>query len=598
MGDIATLEFDAIIVGGGGSGMRAALQLAESGRKTAVISKVFPTRSHTVSAQGGITCAIASDDPNDDWRWHMYDTIKGSDYIGDQDAIQYMCSVGPEAVFELEHMGLPFSRTENGRIYQRPFGGQSKEFGKGGQAARTCAAADRTGHALLHALYQGNLKAGSVFFSEWFAVDIVKNQKGAVVGVTAICMETGELHYIKSKATVFATGGAGRIYQSTTNALMNTGDGTGMALRAGYPVQDIEMWQFHPTGIAGAGTLVTEGCRGEGGYLINKDGERFMERYAPTAKDLAGRDVVARSMILEILEGRGVGPDGDHVLLKLDHLGEEILHSRLPGIIELSKSFAGVDPVKAPIPVVPTCHYMMGGTPTNIHGQAITRNSAGEDEIVQGLYAVGEAACVSVHGANRLGGNSLLDLVVFGRAAGLQITDMLNQGVDFDDASASDIEEASKRLRRWDESTGGESVASLKKELQSTMQLNFGVFRREDTMLEGIKKLADLRERISQASITDKSRAFNTARLEALELDNLLEIAEATAIAAETRKESRGAHARDDYQVRDDENWLCHSLYDPQTKTLGKRGVNFTPSILESDSDLPEDVFVPKERVY
>ncbi|MFN3236069.1 MAG: succinate dehydrogenase flavoprotein subunit [Pseudomonadales bacterium] len=598
MSDIPTLEFDAIIVGGGGSGMRAALQLAESGRKTAVISKVFPTRSHTVSAQGGITCAIASEDPNDDWRWHMYDTIKGSDYIGDQDAIQYMCSVGPEAVFELEHMGLPFSRKENGRIYQRPFGGQSKEFGKGGQAARTCAAADRTGHALLHALYQGNLKAGSVFFSEWFAVDIVKNQKGVVVGITALCMETGELHYIKAKATVFATGGAGRIYQSTTNALMNTGDGTGMSLRAGYCVQDIEMWQFHPTGIAGAGVLVTEGCRGEGGYLINKDGERFMERYAPTAKDLAGRDVVARSMILEILEGRGVGPDGDHVLLKLDHLGEEILHSRLPGITELSKSFAGVDPVKAPIPVVPTCHYMMGGTATNIHGQVITQNEAGEDVIVQGLYAAGEAACVSVHGANRLGGNSLLDLVVFGRAAGLHITEVLEQGIDFDDPTDSDLDEATKRLRRWDESKGGESVAKLKKELQSTMQLNFGVFRREDTMLQGIEKLAELRERISKASFSDKSRAFNTARLEALELDNLLEIAEATAIAAEGRKESRGAHARDDYQERDDANWLCHSIYNPNTKKLGKRDVNFAPSLLETDTDLPDGVFEPKERVY
>ena len=366
MPSIRKMEFDGVIVGGGGAGMRAALQLAQSGLKTAVITKVFPTRSHTVSAQGGITCAIASDDPNDDWRWHMYDTVKGSDYIGDQDAIEYMCSVGPQAVFELEHMGMPFSRTESGRIYQRPFGGQSKNFGKGGQAARTCAAADRTGHALLHTLYQANLRAKTTFLNEWFAVDLVTNQDGDVVGVIAIEIETGEVVYVESKATVFATGGAGRIYASTTNALMNTGDGVGMALRAGFPVQDIEMWQFHPTGIAGAGVLVTEGCRGEGGYLINKNGERFMERYAPTAKDLAGRDVVARSMVLEILDGRGCGPNGDYVLLKLDHLGEEVLNSRLPGICELSKTFAHVDPVKEPIPVVPTCHYMMGGIPTNV----------------------------------------------------------------------------------------------------------------------------------------------------------------------------------------------------------------------------------------
>ncbi|MEX0941317.1 MAG: succinate dehydrogenase flavoprotein subunit [Pseudomonadales bacterium] len=598
MSKLPVLEFDAIIVGGGGAGMRSALQLAASGYKTAVVSKVFPTRSHTVSAQGGITCAIASEDPNDDWRWHMYDTVKGSDYIGDQDAIEYMCKVGPQAVFELEHMGLPFSRKENGRIYQRPFGGQSRDFGKGGQAARTCAAADRTGHALLHTLYQANTKAGSVFFSEWFAVDLVTNAVGAVVGIIAICMETGETHYIKSKATVLATGGAGRIYQSTTNALMNTGDGLGMALRAGFPVQDIEMWQFHPTGIAGAGVLVTEGCRGEGGYLINKDGERFMERYAPTAKDLAGRDVVARSMVLEILEGRGAGENGDYVFLKLDHLGEDILHTRLPGIVELSKTFAHVDPVKEPIPVVPTCHYMMGGIPTNVHGQAITREN-NEDRVIDGLYAVGEAACVSVHGANRLGGNSLLDLVVFGRSAGLHITQALADGIDQMAARESDIDSAMARLNRWNDSpAGGESVATLRKELQALMQLNFGVFRKEGPMQEGIRQIAELRQRIAKASLTDKSAAFNTARLEALELDNLLEVAEATAIAAEERKESRGAHARDDYQERDDANWLVHSFYDPETKTLGKRAVNFTPGILKTDTDLPEGLFEPKERVY
>ena len=590
MAKLRTMTFDAVIVGGGGSGMRTALQLAQSGLKTACMSKVFPTRSHTVSAQGGITCAIASDDPNDDWRWHMYDTVKGSDYIGDQDAIEYMCSVGPQAVFELEHMGLPFSRTETGRIYQRPFGGQSKDYGKGGQAARTCAAADRTGHALLHTLYQQNLKANTTFLSEWFAVDLVKNQDGAVTGVVAICIETGETVYVRSKAVVLATGGAGRIYASTTNALMNTGDGTGMALRAGFPVQDMEMWQFHPTGIYGAGTLVTEGCRGEGGYLINKDGERFMERYAPNAKDLAGRDVVARSMVLEILEGRGCGPEGDHVLLKLDHLGEKILNSRLPGICELSRTFAHVDPVKAPIPVVPTCHYMMGGTPTNIHGQAIAVDAQGQDSFIEGLYACGEAACVSVHGANRLGGNSLLDLVVFGRAAGLHLEEVLRQGVSHREASDSDLEAAQARLAKLNESTGGESVAEVRKALQTCMQNNFGVFRTQQYMEKGVEQLAELRERVANLHLADKSDAFNTARLEALELGNLLEIAEATAISAMERKESRGAHARDDFQERDDENWLCHSIYNPVAKSLGKRAVNFTPKSVET--------FEPKVRTY
>ena len=513
MAALRTISFDGVIVGGGGAGMRAALQMAQSGFKTAVISKVFPTRSHTVSAQGGITCAIASDDPQDDWRWHMYDTVKGSDYIGDQDAIEYMCSVGPEAVFELEHMGLPFSRTEEGRIYQRPFGGQSKNFGEGGQAARTCAAADRTGHALLHTLYQGNLKNKTQFFNEWYATDIVKNQDGAVVGVIAICMETGETVYVKSKATVFATGGAGRIYASTTNAHINTGDGIGMALRAGFPVQDIEMWQFHPTGIAGAGTLVTEGCRGEGGYLVNKDGERFMERYAPNAKDLAGRDVVARSMVLEILEGRGCGPQGDHVHLKLDHLGEDVLESRLPGICELSRTFAHADPVKEPIPVVPTCHYMMGGIPTNIHGQALTEGPNGEDQIIPGLYACGEVACVSVHGANRLGGNSLLDLVVFGRASGLHIEKSLRDGIEMRDASETDLEQAMTRLNDLNNSTGDENVASMRAELQGVMQNHFGVFRNEKFMQEGVEKLSDIRERMANLQLADKSQVFNTCLL-------------------------------------------------------------------------------------
>ena len=587
--DLPVMEFDGIIVGGGGAGMRASLQLAESGLNTAVISKVFPTRSHTVSAQGGITCAIQSDDPDDDWRWHMFDTVKGSDYIGDQEAIEYMCSEGPKAVFELEHMGLPFSRTEEGRIYQRPFGGQSKDYGKGGQATRTCAAADRTGHSLLHTLYQANLKAGTNFLNEWFAVDMVLNADGAVVGVIAFKIETGEIYYIKSKATVLATGGAGRIYASTTNALINSGDGIGMALRAGMPVQDIEMWQFHPTGIHGAGTLVTEGCRGEGGYLLNKDGERFMERYAPNAKDLASRDVVARSMALEILEGRGCGQNADHIFLRLDHLGPEVVHKRLPGITELSKTFAGVDPAVQPIPVVPTCHYMMGGIPTNINGQVITVKE-GKDEVIEGLYAAGEVACVSVHGGNRLGGNSLLDLVVFGRAAGIYIEESMKQGVDLKEASHEDIDKALERLNKLNASSEGEQVTVLKERMQQNMQNNFGVFRTKELMEKGIQDLSKVRGEVENMHLKDKSATFNTARIEALEMQNLFEVAEATAITANNRKESRGAHSRDDYPDRDDDNWLKHSIYFSETKEVSKRDVNYRPKTVQA--------FQPTVRSY
>ena len=591
MSNIKTMTFDAVVIGGGGAGMRAALQLKDSGINAACITKVFPTRSHTVSAQGGITCAIASADPNDDWRWHMYDTVKGSDFIGDQAAIEYMCSVGPQAVFELEHMGLPFSRTEEGRIYQRPFGGQSKgPDNPNVQAARTCAAADRTGHALLHALYQGNLKSGTTFLNEWYAVDLVKNAKGQIAGVIALDIETGETVYIKAKATVLATGGAGRIYQSTTNAHINTGDGIGMAVRAGVNLQDMEMWQFHPTGIYGAGVLVTEGCRGEGGYLINGEGERFMERYAPNAKDLASRDVVARAMVLEILEGRGAGPNKDHVLLKLDHLGEETLHLRLPGICELSETFAHADPVKEPVPVVPTCHYMMGGVPTNIGGQALQQDANGNDQVIEGLYACGEVACVSVHGANRLGGNSLLDLVVFGRSVGLQIEKSFREGFDFVDPTDEEIERAMGRLNRLNNSTSGESIADVRAQLQIIMQLHFGVFRDGESMEKGLAMLEEVGQKVKNLHLTDKSGAFNTERIEALELENLFEVAYATAVVAIERKESRGAHSRNDFPERDDENWLCHSLYFPDTKKVGKRAVNFAP--------LTVPTFQPVKRTY
>ncbi|WP_019675585.1 succinate dehydrogenase flavoprotein subunit [Arsukibacterium perlucidum] len=589
--NIPVREFDAIVIGAGGAGMRAALQITQSGLTCALLSKVFPTRSHTVSAQGGITVALGNSH-EDNWEWHMFDTVKGSDYIGDQDAIEYMCKTGPEAITELENMGLPFSRFENGRVYQRPFGGQSKNFG-GEQAARTAAAADRTGHALLHLLYQQNVKNKTQVFSEWYALDLVKNQDGAVVGCTAIDIETGEIVYFKAKATVLATGGAGRIYASTTNAHINTGDGVGMALRAGVPLQDMEMWQFHPTGIAGAGTLVTEGCRGEGGYLLNKDGERFMERYAPNAKDLAGRDVVARSMMTEIREGRGCeGPWGVHIKLKLDHLGEEVLESRLPGVCELSRTFAHVDPVKEPIPVIPTCHYMMGGIPTNVNGQVISPKADGSESIVAGLFACGEIACVSVHGANRLGGNSLLDLVVFGRATGLHLGEALAATAEARPASQSDLDAALARTQRWEQSKvgQGEDPVQIKKDLQKCMQLNFSVFREGDAMAEGLAELKEIRERLKFARLDDKSSDFNTMRIECLELDNLMETAYSTAVSANFRTESRGAHSRFDFPDRDDENWLCHVVYTPDTESMFKRKVNLEPKFREA--------FPPKARTY
>jgi succinate dehydrogenase / fumarate reductase flavoprotein subunit len=584
-------EYDAVVIGAGGAGMRAALQISQSGKSCALLSKVFPTRSHTVSAQGGITVALGNSH-EDNWEWHMYDTVKGSDYIGDQDAIEYMCKTGPEAIIEMENMGLPFSRFDNGKVYQRPFGGQSKNFG-GEQAARTAAAADRTGHALLHLLYQQNVKNKTKVFSEWYALDLVKNQDGDVVGCTAIDIETGEVVYFKSKAVVLATGGAGRIYASTTNAHINTGDGVGMALRAGVALQDMEMWQFHPTGIAGAGTLVTEGCRGEGGYLLNKDGERFMERYAPNAKDLAGRDVVARSMMTEIREGRGCeGPWGPHIKLKLDHLGKDVLESRLPGILELSRTFAHVDPVKEPIPVIPTCHYMMGGIPTNVDGQALTFDQNGNQKPVNGLFACGEIACVSVHGANRLGGNSLLDLVVFGRATGLHLGKSLDEQAPMRDATESDLEASLARFNRWESSAPGqgEDPAQIKKDMQNCMQLNFSVFREGDSMATGLQELKEIRERLQNARLDDKSADFNTQRIECLELDNLMETAYATAVAANFRTESRGAHSRFDYPDRDDANWLCHSVYLPQDESMQKREVNMTPNLREA--------FPPKARTY
>lgn len=580
--------FDAVIVGAGGAGMTAALQLANSGLKVAVLSKVYPTRSHTVSAQGGIAAALGNVH-EDDWRWHMFDTVKGSDYLGDQDSIEYMCRMAPGAMYHLEHIGMPFSRLEDGRIYQRPFGGQTINYGKA-VASRTCAVADRTGHALLHTLFQNNIEAKTHFFNEWFAIDLVKDADDNIAGVVAICLETGEMAFFNSKITMFATGGAGRIYESTTNAFICTGDGIGMALRAGIPVQDIEMWQFHPTGIPGIGILITEGARGEGGYLVNKNGERFMERYAPHAKDLASRDVVSRAMTLEMREGNGFDPDGiDYVKLKIDHLGADVINSHLPGIRELAITFAHVDPVVDPIPVTPTCHYMMGGIPTNMHGQVITLTKEGKDKIVEGLYAIGECACVSVHGANRLGSNSLLDLVVFGRAAGLHAEQAIKSGLPLLTPKESDIQAALTRVERWNDSSKGEDFNSLRHRMQKIMQTDFGVFRLEEPMIQGLEKLKKLREELSNGYLADKSQVFNTARIQALELDNLMEVAFVTAVAALTRKESRGAHSREDFPKRDDANWLKHLLVFSDGK-VAFRPVNMTPHFVEP--------LQPMERVY
>jgi len=584
---VSKRKFDVVIVGAGGSGMRASLQLARAGLNVAVLSKVFPTRSHTVAAQGGIGASLGNMN-DDNWHYHFYDTVKGSDWLGDQDAIEFMCREAPKVVYDLEHMGMPFDRNPDGTIYQRPFGGHTANYGEKA-VERACAAADRTGHAMLHTLYQQNVKAKTAFFVEWMALDLIRDADGDVVGVTALEMETGDVHILEAKTTLLATGGAGRIFAASTNAFINTGDGLGMAARSGIPLEDMEFWQFHPTGVAGAGVLLTEGCRGEGAILINSNGERFMERYAPTLKDLAPRDFVSRCMDQEIKEGRGCGPNKDYVLLKLDHLGADTVMKRLPSVYEIGHNFANVDVTREPIPVVPTIHYQMGGIPTNINGQVVIQNNGVHNEVVNGLYAVGECSCVSVHGANRLGTNSLLDLLVFGRAAGNHIVEFNNKNKVHKPLPAHAADTTLARLSRLDNASSGEYAQDVANDIRASMQKHAGVFRTQASMDEGVVKISDLRKRVENINLQDKSKVFNTARIEALEVENLIEAAQATIVSAAARHESRGAHTVNDYSDsaqypngRNDTEWHKHTLWYREGNRLSYKPVQMKPLTVES----------------